>query len=219
MITFSETKDFNTTMTIKPISKFWLVREVQILVARIKNIVTNKTKYKMNKKLPFIILFLSIVLSSCKIQFGKSFNESQHDKYRTLWYRTGEHRYYDSSRKYGNLYHKEIGLDETDVMSVDTIPFSGTVKQDQDEVPIAVVSSKAIVSQTGLFGFVGKGSCVFDYSNAVDGYCIKVMKGDRILSTTFTDPQHLKLWVRRLKAELEKDSVLFTVHPSTIVTN
>jgi hypothetical protein len=80
-----------------------------------------------------------------------------------------------------------------------------------DTTPIRVLSQKAVVSQTGLFGFVGKGSCVFDYSNAQDGYSIKVMKGDIVLSTMFTDRKGLNIWVRRLKDEFEKDSLLFTV--------
>jgi len=75
----------------------------------------------------FIIFFISMCLIAafCSCHSALEYKyEKLHDKYRTLWYRTGQKCFYDSSRKYGLLYFKEIGI-SADVNDIDTVTFSG----------------------------------------------------------------------------------------------
>ncbi len=72
-----------------------------------------------------IIIFLSVfILCSCNEKEHKY--EKLHDKYRTLWYRTGEQCFYDSSQKYGRLYEIEMYGKELDISGIDTIPTGAT---------------------------------------------------------------------------------------------
>lgn len=52
----------------------------------------------------------------------KEFNEAQHNRFRTLWYRTNERCFYDSCRKYGLLVNRDLGITEANINRVDTIP-------------------------------------------------------------------------------------------------
>jgi len=60
-----------------------------------------------------------MVLASCNNTKKQKYKEL-HDKYRTFWYRTGEPCFYDSSKKYGELYSIEIG-NTYNVNYVDTV--------------------------------------------------------------------------------------------------
>lgn len=70
----------------------------------------------------YLIIFL--ILCSCK----QSANEAKWQKYRTLWYRTGASCFYDSTRKYGTLYNLERGINDDNLLKVDTIPVNEKIE-------------------------------------------------------------------------------------------
>jgi hypothetical protein len=78
---------------------------------------------------PLLLAILMLCAVSCneiKKEKEEQFYKEQHDKYRTLMYRSNfEKCFVDSCRKYGLLYNEAIGLKESDINSVDTIPFNG----------------------------------------------------------------------------------------------
>ena len=94
----------------------------------------NKNNMELKKKFGQIIFLLTITVfvsffsfffvpKIYKIYKARKY-DAAHEKYRTLWYRTNEKCFYDSSKKYGELYRKAMGWDEID-FSIDTIPYTG----------------------------------------------------------------------------------------------
>ncbi len=65
-----------------------------------------------------IILLCAI---SCQSYKYKNDIKEKHDKYRTLWYRTGEQCFYDSCRKYGLLYDSVLGISQDKYNWPDTV--------------------------------------------------------------------------------------------------
>ena len=70
----------------------------------------------MNKLMLAVLVFF---VCSCNSQ-SDNYKEL-HDKYRTFWYRTNKHCFYDSSLKYGELYRISKGWEPLDINFVDTV--------------------------------------------------------------------------------------------------
>jgi len=72
-----------------------------------------------------------------------------------------------------------------------------------------LIVSTCMVTNTGLYGYLGKGSALFDYSNCVRGYRIQVFNNDELVSTSYCPQHELQKYLEIIKYEMSiKDSVI-----------
>jgi len=76
-----------------------------------------------------------------------------------------------------------------------------------------IVILPAMVTDGGSFGYVSKGSILFDYSNCQKGYIIQVKLGDRVVSTSICPKYQLQKYLDIIKYEMSvKDTVGLNGH-------
>ncbi len=110
-------------------------------------------------------------------------------------------------------YHTDGSLK---VKLVDTIIVNDTVIVPAEVKNIKcntdIVVNSCMVTQTNYYGYLPKGSALFDYSNCEKGFIIQVKTCGKIISTSYCPKRELKKYIDRIKYEMSiKDSIVFTI--------
>ena len=72
-----------------------------------------------------------------------------------------------------------------------------------------IVITKSLICYAYSSGFVGNGSCLFRYDDAVKGYSVQLKNGENVVITTYCLPEQLDFIVEKMRYDYtQKDSII-----------
>lgn len=81
--------------------------------------------------------------------------------------------------------------------------FSGCERENK------IVITKTLVYETGIFGLVGSGSCLFDYNRADTGYLVRLISNGDVINSYYCLPKDLDFNIEKMRYEYKnKDSII-----------
>lgn len=72
-----------------------------------------------------------------------------------------------------------------------------------------IVITKTLVSESGVFGLVGSGSCLFDYSMADTGYLVRLISNGDVVNSYYCLHKDLDFNIEKMRYQYkQKDSII-----------